>query len=380
LSQPVCVADYRTLARRRLPRVLFDYIDGGALNEDALARNTGDFQTLRLRQRALSGVQAVDLTTSLFGQALSMPLVLGPVGLTGMFRRRGEAKAARAARSAGITSCLSTVAICDVAEVAAAAGPVWFQLYMLRDRGLVTALLERAWAEGSRVLVLTVDVAVPGERLREQRAGLTGDLSALGHVRRALDGLAHPAWLHDTYLRGRPHQFGNIAALPGADSLGDFWKWIGAALEPGLTYAHVEWLRAQWPGRIVLKGVLDVDDARRAVDQGVDGLVVSNHGGRQLDSAPSTVTALPDIAEAVGDKTVVMLDGGVRSGEDVVKALALGARACLLGRARIYPLAARGEAGVSHMLELLRHQITTTLILAGRDSVAGLDRSVLSPG
>jgi L-lactate dehydrogenase (cytochrome) len=370
LTRPVSVADYRRLARRRLPRLLSEYIEGGSLTESTLGRNLSDFQDVHLRQRVLGGTEHVSLATEILGTKLSMPVVLAPVGMTGMYARRGEVQAARAARDAGTVACLSTMSICDVREVTAAAGPVWYQLYLLRDRAYMKVLLERVWSLGCRVLVFTVDVAVPGERLREHRQGLAGGLSAAGAVMRAFDGLAHPHWLWDVYLRGRPHTFGNVhEAFSGNGGVGAFWTWVRDALQVSLTPEDIAWVRQNWPGKLLIKGVLDPEDARRAVDAGADGVIVSNHGGRQLDSALSGIKALPRVVEAVGDRAVVMMDGGVRTGEDVVRALALGARGVMIGRAWVYGLAARGETGVAHVLELLRKQMTTTMVLAGCDDV-----------
>jgi L-lactate dehydrogenase (cytochrome) len=364
------VEDYRRLARRRLPRLLSDYIEGGALTESALQRNVADFAQAHLRQRVLTGVESVQLGVQVLGTPLAMPLLLGPVGLSGMYARRGEVQAARAARDAGVTMCLSSLSICDLREVAGAAGPVWYQLYLLRDRGYMKVLLERAWGLGCRVLAFTVDVAVPGERLREQRQGLAGGLSAAGQVGRAVDGLAHPAWLWDVYLCGRPHAFGNVAeAVAGQGGFAAFWPWFKQAQQVALTPDDIAWVRENWPGRLVIKGVLDPEDARLAVQAGADGQIVSNHGGRQLDSALSTIRALPRVVEAVDGRAAVLMDGGVRNGEDILKALALGAQACLIGRPWVWGLAARGESGVAHVLDLFRKQLTTAMILAGCDDV-----------
>jgi L-lactate dehydrogenase (cytochrome) len=375
---PVCVEDYRKLAKKRLPRLLYDYIDGGSLTESALTRNSADFGGVRLRQRVLTGVDAVNLATEVLGTPLSMPLILAPVGMSGMYARRGEVQAARAARDAGTVACLSTMAICGVDEVVAAAGPVWFQLYLLRDRDHMKRLLERVWSLGCRVLAFTVDVAVPGERLREHRQGLAGGLAPLDEARRVLDGLAHPGWLYDVYLMGRPHRFGNVAEAYGGGGFTGFWSWVRDALQVSLTPDDIAWVRDHWPGKLLIKGVTDSDDARVAVAAGADGVIVSNHGGRQLDSALSGVAALPRIVDAVGDQAVVLMDGGVRSGEDVVKALALGARACLIGRPWAFALAAQGEAGVAHVLELYRRQMATTMVLAGCEDVAHIGTGMLA--
>jgi L-lactate dehydrogenase (cytochrome) len=376
--KPVCVEDYRRLARRRLPRVLYEYIDGAALTESAKTRNNADFSGIHLRQRVLTGVEQVNLKTEVLGTELSMPVILAPIGNSGMFARRGEAQGARAAREAGTIATLSTMSICDLREVVGAAGPVWFQLYLLRDRDHMKRLLQRAWDLGVRVLAFTVDVAVPGERLREHRQGLAGGMGLMDEAARAADGLLHPAWLWDVYLMGRPHSFGNVAEAYGGGGFGAFWTWVKQALQVSLTPDDVAWVREHWPGKLVIKGVLDADDARVAADAGADGVIVSNHGGRQLDSALSGVAALPRIVDAVGDRMTILMDGGIRSGEDVVKAMALGAQACLIGRPWAYALAARGEAGVAHVLELFRKQMATTMVLAGCDDVRNLGTAMIA--
>ena len=372
MSNPVCIADYRELARRRLPRILFDYIEGGAGDEITLRRNVEAMQAVRLRQRVMRDISSISLRTELFGQTLSMPLVLGPVGISGMYARRGEAQAARAAEGAGITSCLSTMSICSLEEVRAAVQtPPWFQLYMFKDRGYMRALLARARHEGCPVLVFTADLQAPGIRYRDVRSGMTAPLPPWPRLKRAIDGAVHTDWLLDVMVSGRPHTFGNIvAAVPGAKGPSGFWTWVKQNFDLTVTWSDLAWVREQWPGPIVIKGILDVADARDAVAAGADGIIVSNHGGRQLDGALASVEALPAIAAAVGDRTTVLMDGGVRSGQDVVRALALGAKACLLGRAWALPLAARGGAGVSHALELFRSEITTAMSLTGCTDVA----------
>jgi L-lactate dehydrogenase (cytochrome) len=376
--KPVSVEDYRALARRRLPAILYEYVDGAALTESAKARNAADFSGIRLRQRVLTGVEQVSLKTEVLGTALSVPVILGPIGNAGMLARRGEVQGARAARAAGTVATLSTMSICGLPEVVGAAGPVWFQLYLLRDRDHMKLLLQRAWDLGVRVLAFTVDVAVPGERLREHRQGLAGGAGLADELRRAADGLMHPGWLLDVWLMGRPHSFGNVTEAYGGGGFAQFWTWVREALQVSLTPDDIAWVRENWPGKLVIKGVLDSDDARVAAEAGADGVIVSNHGGRQLDSAVSGIAALPRIVEAVGDRLTVMMDGGVRSGEDVVKAMAMGAEACLIGRPWAYALAARGEAGVAHVLELFRKQITTTLVLAGCDDVRKIGTGMLA--
>jgi len=376
---PGSVADYRELARRRLPRQLFDYIDGGAFAESTLAANVDDLADVHLRQRVLRDVSGPTLATTVLGQDLAMPVVLGPVGLAGMFATRAEVQAARAAEAAGVVFCESTVSICSVEEVAAAvARPVWFQLYVMRDRSYVEGLMARAAAVGCPVLVLTVDLATVGSRYRDTRNGMSGTVSWQGRALRGIDLGMHPGWARDVGLRGRPHTFGNLEqAVPGAASPTDFAAWVDGQFDPSVTWDDLDWVRRAWPGRLVLKGILDPDDARQAADRGVDGIVVSNHGGRQLDGTPSTIRALGPVVDAVGDRLDVLVDGGIRSGLDVLKALALGARACLLGRAWAWPVAAAGEQGVAHALAIIRDELRVALSLTGVTDVADLDRSAL---
>ncbi|HEY1426172.1 MAG TPA: L-lactate dehydrogenase [Caulobacteraceae bacterium] len=363
--RPASVGDYREAARRRLPRVLFDYIDGGSYAEETLAANVAEIQALKLRQRVLRDVSQLNTEVTLFGRTLSMPVVLSPVGLAGMYARRGEAQAARAARAAGVPFTLSTVGVCTAGEVAHAAEPPWFQLYMVRDRGFMADVLARTAELGCPVLVFTVDLAVPGTRYRDQRNGMVATTTGQ-RISQALDGLAHPAWLWDVQLNGRPHTLGTVAeAAKDLKRLVEFWAWIGRNFDPSITWNDIAWVREHWKGPIVIKGVLDVADARQAADLGVDGIVVSNHGGRQLDGAPASIRALPTIAQSIGDRTTVLMDGGVRSGLDVLKAMALGARACLIGRAWAYALGAAGEAGVAHMLQILRQELRVAMALTG---------------
>ena len=375
-----CVADYRELARRRLPRVLFDYIDGGSYGEVTLRRNVEDFEAIALRQRVLRDVSSISLATEWFGQPLSMPVALAPVGMAGMYARRGEAQAARAAHAAGVPMILSTVSVCDLSEVKAATGEApWFQLYMIKDRAYMADLLARAAGLGVKVLVFTVDLPVPGARYRDYRTGLFGGNAAATVLKRGLDGALHPDWVQDVWLRGRPHSFGNIAAaIPDAKGIMEFWPWVTRNFDPTLTWADLGWVRQHWKGPIVLKGVLDPEDAREAVRHGVDGIVVSNHGGRQLDGVLSGARALPAIAQAVGDETTVLMDGGVRSGLDVVKALAMGAKGVLIGRPWAWALGARGEAGVAHVLAVLRQEMMMAMALTGCTDVRKADASLLA--
>jgi L-lactate dehydrogenase (cytochrome) len=377
---PASVGDYRELARRRLPRVMFDYIDGGSYGEVTLGRNVADFEAIALRQRVLKDVSSISLETSLFGQDMAMPVVLAPIGMAGMYASRGEVQAMRAAKAAGVPMCLSTVSVCDLEEVARDGGaPPWFQLYMIRDRGYMAELLARAAGLGSPVLVFTVDLPLPGARYRDYRTGLFGGGGGATSLKRALDGLSHPAWLADLYLKGRPHSFGNIAAaIPEAKGIMEFWPWVTRNFDPTLTWKDLEWVRSHWKGPIVLKGVLDPEDAREAARHGVDGLVVSNHGGRQLDGVLSGASALPPIADAVGDDLTLMVDGGIRSGLDVVKALALGARGVMIGRAWAWALGARGEAGVAHVLSVIRQEMMTAMALTGCTDVKAASPDLLA--
>jgi L-lactate dehydrogenase (cytochrome) len=379
---PASISDYRDRARRRLPRQLFDYVDGGAYAESTLARNSADLARLELRQRVMRDVSSIQTGTEIFGQPVSIPLALGPVGLAGMLARRGEVQVARAAEKAGVIFCESTVSICSIEEVRAAiTSPFWFQLYVMRDRGYAASLLEKAAAAGCPVLVLTVDLPVVGARYRETRNGMTDRLPLWGRLRQYLDFGMHPGWAVDVGLRGRPHVFGNLASVvPNADDPMDFRHWIDEQFDPSVTWKDIEWVRSHFPGRVVVKGVLDAEDARAAVAAGVDGIIVSNHGGRQLDGVPSTVTALPPIVEAVGDQTTVFVDGGARSGLDVARMLALGAKACLVGRAWAFPLAAGGEAAVSHALSILQGELRVAMALTGTTDASKFSSDVLTSG
>lgn len=377
MSRPANVADYREAARRKLPHVLFEYVDGAAYAEQTLRANTADFQALKLRQRVLRDVSNLSLKTEVLGIELTMPLLLGPIGMAGMYARRGECQAAAAAKAAGIPFCLSSLTICDVDEVAKVEPP-WFQLYMLKDRGFMTEYIARAAAAKCPVMLLTVDLPVPGTRYRDVRTGLSGPPQAFQPLLRAWDGITHPGWLWDVQINGGPHSFGNIAAaVPEAKGLGDFWGWIGRNFDASITWADIDWIRQQWKGPFVLKGILDPEDAREAKRIGVDGIVVSNHGGRQLDGASSTIAALPAIAEAVDGGMPVLLDGGVRSGLDVVKALASGADACLIGRAWAWALGAAGEKGVAHVISVIRSEMLTALALTGCPDVRDAGRELL---
>jgi L-lactate dehydrogenase (cytochrome) len=376
---PATVLDYRELARRRLPRQLFDYIDGGAYEELTLRANVADLESLLLRQIVMRDVSARDPSVQVLGQQLSLPVILGPVGLGGMFAPRAEVQAARAAERAGVPFVESTVSVCSVEEVARATSvPPWFQLYVMRDRGYAQELMARARAVGSPVLVLTVDLAVVGARHRDTRNALGGRPSTWAKGRRGLDLAAHPGWIREVALGGKPLTFGNLeSAVPGARNPAAFREWVDAQFDPSVTWHDIAWVRENWTGRLVVKGILDPEDARRAAEAGVDGVVVSNHGGRQLDSVPSTARALPQVVDAIGGQVEVLADGGIRTGLDVVKMVALGAKAVIVGRAWAWAVAARGEAGVRHMLAILRTDIDVALGLTGHNTVGELDRSAL---
>ncbi len=343
--------------------------------------NVADLERVLLRQRVMRDVSVREQSVEVLGQQLATPIVLAPVGLAGMMATRAEVQAARAAERSGVAFIESTVSICPIEEVAAATSrPPWFQLYVMRDRGYAEDLMARARAVGSPVLVLTIDLAVVGARHRDVRNGL-GKASRLGQLRRGLDLASHTGWVRDVALGGKPLTFGNLEkAVPGARSPSAFREWVDSQFDPSVTWEDIAWVREHWDGRLAVKGVLDAEDARRAADVGVDGIVVSNHGGRQLDSVPSTVRALPEVVDAVGDRVEVLVDGGVRTGLDVVKMLALGARAVLIGRAWGWSVAARGESGVRHVLGVMKADIDVALGLTGCRSVADLDRSALVGG
>lgn len=372
--------DYRELARRRLPRFLFDYIDGGSYGEVTLRRNVDELQKIMLRQRVLVDVSVVDPSTQWFGQQLALPLALGPIGLAGLNARRGEVQAARAAAAAGVPFCLSTVSACPIAEVARASPALfWFQLYMIRDRAFMVELLAQARAAGCTTLVFTVDMPMPGSRYRDYRSGLAGAPGVAGTLRRAWQAISRPGWAWDVGLRGRPHALGNVAPVLGEHTgLEDFFAWMRENFDPTVTWRDLDFIRGQWAGPLIIKGILDVDDAVAAANLGADGIVVSNHGGRQLDGVPATATALPPIAAAVGERLTVLADGGVRSGLDIVKLLALGARGVLIGRAWAYALAGGGEAGVAHVLRLLEAELRVAMALTGKTRIADIDASILA--
>jgi L-lactate dehydrogenase (cytochrome) len=369
--------DFRRAAQRRLPQFLFDYIDGGAYDESTMRRNVSDLADIALRQRVLRDVSQIELGTTLFGRNLAMPVILGPVGISGMCARRGESQAAKAAGAIGVPFCLSTVSICSIEEVArASAEPIWFQLYVIRDRSFMRDMLARAKAVGVKTLVFTVDMPVPGARYRDAHSGMSGSNAPL---RRVLQAMTKPAWAWDVGLNGRPHSLGNLASVLGAkNGLGDYMGWLGANFDPAIRWADLDWLRSAWDGQLIIKGVLDPEDARSAAELGADGIVVSNHGGRQLDGVLSSTRALPAIVDAVQGKLVILADSGVRSGLDVVRLMALGAQGVLLGRAWAFALAANGGAGVHQMLDIFLREMRVAMALTGVRTVAEIDRAILA--
>lgn len=369
--------DFRGAAARRLPPFLFHYIDGGSGAETTLRRNEADLQALSIRQNVLRDVGGLSTATTLFGEDMALPVVLAPVGLTGMYARRGEVQAASAAAAHGVPFTLSTVSVCPLEEVQAQCPrPIWFQLYVLKDRGFMRNVLERAKAAGIKTLVFTVDMPLPGSRYRDAHSGMSGPYAGL---RRMIQAMTHPAWAWDVGLRGKPHDLGNVSAYMGKPmALGDYIGWLGNNFDPGIGWKDLEWIRAFWDGPMVVKGILEPEDARDAVRFGADGLVVSNHGGRQLDGTLSSVAALPRIADAVQGDLRILADSGVRTGLDVVRMLASGADAVMLGRAFIYALAARGGAGVGQLLDLIARDMRVTMALTGARTVADIGAHTLA--
>ena len=368
--------DYRAAAESRLPPFLFHYIDGGAYAEHTLKRNTADLADIALRQRVLRDMSSLSLETELFGEKLAMPVALAPVGLTGMYARRGEVQAAKAAANKGVPFTLSTVSVCPIEEVAPAIErPMWFQLYVLRDRGFMKNALERAKAAGVKTLVFTVDMPVPGARYRDAHSGMSGPNAAM---RRVLQAMVHPRWALDVGVLGKPHDLGNISVYRGAPTkLEDYIGWLGANFDPSISWKDLEWIREFWEGPMIIKGILDPEDAKDAVRFGADGIVVSNHGGRQLDGVLSTARALPAIADAVKSDITILSDSGIRNGLDVVRMLALGADSVLLGRAFVYALAAQGQAGGENLLDLIDKEMRVAMTLTGAKTIRDITRDSL---
>jgi len=373
------IDDLRQRARRKVPRAFFDYADSGSYQEETLRANRADLESIKLRQRVLVDVSSRSLATTILGQKVAAPLILAPVGLTGMQHGDGEILSARAANAAGIPFTLSTMSICSIEDVAEATGkPFWFQLYVIRDRGFSKDVLARAVAAKCNTLVLTVDLQVLGQRHRDIKNGMTVPPEI--RLKNIIDVATKPAWAWSV-LTGKRKTFGNLAGhVQGMDNVNQLAKWVGEQFDPALSWKDVEWIKSIWPGKLILKGILDVDDAKTAVKLGADAIVVSNHGGRQLDGAPSSISALPIVADAVGSDTEVLFDGGIRTGADIMRALALGARACMIGRAYIYGLGAGGQAGVAKAIDILEKELSVAMALTGTNRIADIDGHVLVDG
>lgn len=367
-------SDYREAARRRLPRFLFDYIDGGAVTEQTMNDNITALSSVSLRQRVLCGVGSPSLETNILGSSWAMPVALGPVGATGMYARRGEVQAARAAARMNIPYTLSTVSVCSIEEVAeGSTGEKWSQLYVLKDRGYMRNALERSWAASMKTLVFTVDMPIPGSRYRDNRSGMSGSCAT---IRQYIQACLHPRWAINVGLAGRPLSFGNIEKYTGHRmTMDDYMGFINDNFDPSITWNDLEWIRDSWKGKLIIKGILTPEDAKNAFLLGADGIIVSNHGGRQLDGAISTAKALPGIVDAVGNDITVLADSGIRSGVDVIRMLALGARGVMLGRAYIYALATAGEKGVERLLNLYAEDMKVTMTLVGASSPLEINTS-----
>jgi L-lactate dehydrogenase (cytochrome) len=376
MSTILSTDDLRELAKRRVPRAIFDYADGGAYQEQTLRRNCADLDAMTFRQRVMVDVSKVSLATTFLGSPVSMPLGIGPTGLAGLFHADGEILGARAAAACGIPFCLSTMSICSIEDVRAASGqPFWFQQYLMKDRGFNQELIDRAAAAQCSALMLTLDLQVLGERRRDPRNGLT--IPPRLTLRNAMDVASKPAWALKV-LFGKRRTFGNLVGrIGGASGISTLAEWTATQFDASANWRDVEWVRSRWPGKLILKGVLDAEDARLAAASGADAIVVSNHGGRQLDGAPSSISVLQEIAAAIDGRCEVMFDGGVRSGQDIAKALALGARGVLIGNTFLYALAAMGEAGVTKAIEIMRNELRVTLALTGTSTVDAVGPQIL---
>jgi L-lactate dehydrogenase (cytochrome) len=372
-----CIEDLRLLHKRRVPKAFFDYADRGSYAEETLRANREDLQKIKFRQRILVDVSKRDLSTTILGEPSSLPLILAPVGLLGMQHGDGEIHACRAAQAAGIPFTQSTMSICSIEDIAGAVQkPFWFQLYVMKDRGFIKALIERAIAAKCSALVLTVDLQVIGQRHADIKNGMT--VPPEWSLSKLIDFATKPAWVAGV-LQGKRRTFGNIAGhVKNAENLDRLSQWTASQFDTTLNWKDVDWIRSIWPGKLIIKGILDVEDAELAAKTGAQALVVSNHGGRQLDGALSSIALLPKIADAVGSKMEVLFDGGVRSGQDVMRALALGAKACMIGRAYAYGLGAGGEAGVAKAIEIIRNELATTMGLCGVNTIGEIGKQVLA--
>ena len=374
-----CIEDLRALARRKVPKAFFEYADNGSYNEETLRANRADLETIKLRQRVMVDVSERSLATTIVGQKVSAPFALAPIGLCGMQYGDGEILSAQAAEEANIPFILSTMSICSIEHVAeATTKPFWFQLYVIRDRGFSKDILTRAAIAGCTALVLTVDLQVLGQRHRDIRNGMT--VPPEFRLKNIIDIATKPGWAL-SILKGKSRNFGNLAGhVKGMEDVASLAQWTNNQFDPALNWKDVEWIKKIWPGKLIIKGILDVDDAKTAVKLGADAIVVSNHGGRQLDGAPSSISALPAIAQAVGSDTEVLFDGGIRTGTDMLRALALGARACLIGRAYVYGLGAGGKAGVAKAIDILQKELSVAMALTGTTRVADIGPQVLFGG
>ncbi len=376
MTMILSTGDLRELARRRIPRAIFDYAEGGSYDERTLRRNTDDLDALSFRQRVMVDVSDISLATTLVGLPASMPLGIAPTGLAGFFHADGEILGARAAAAFGIPFCLSTMSICSIEDVrAATTQPFWFQQYLMRDRGFNQELIERAIAAQCSALVLTLDLQVLGERRRDPRNGLS--IPPRLSLRNAFDLVTKPAWIK-TVLLGKRRTFGNLAGrIGGSSGISRLSEWTASQFDASANWRDVDWVRSRWPGKLILKGVLDAEDARLALATGADAIVVSNHGGRQLDGAPSSIAVLPEVVRAIDGRCEVLFDGGIRSGQDIAKALALGARGALIGKSFLYALAAGGQAGVTRALQILREELRVTLALTGTSRIDDVGPHIL---
>jgi L-lactate dehydrogenase (cytochrome) len=377
MKHVTCIEDLRQLHKRNVPKAFFDYADRGSYSEQTLHANHDDLQQIKLRQRILVDVSKRDLSTTILGEPSTMPLILAPVGLLGMQHGDGEILACRAAQAAGIPFTQSTMSICSIEDIAASVDkPFWFQLYVMKDRGFIKSLIERAIAAKCSALVLTVDLQVIGQRHQDIKNGMT--VPPEWSLSKLFDFATKPAWVAGV-LRGKRRTFGNIAGhIKNADDLNRLSEWTASQFDTTLSWKDLDWIRSIWPGKLILKGILDSEDAEEACKVGAQAIVVSNHGGRQLDGAPSSIEVLPEIVDTVGSKIEVMFDGGIRSGQDVMRALALGAKSCMIGRAYAYGLGAGGQAGVAKAIDLIAKELTTTMGLCGVNTIAEIDDHVIA--
>jgi L-lactate dehydrogenase (cytochrome) len=377
MKHVTCIEDLRQLHKRRVPKAFFDYADCGSYTEDTLRANSEDLQQIKFRQRVLVDVSKRDLSTAILGEPASMPLILAPVGLLGMQHGDGEIHACRAAQAAGIPFTQSTMSICSIEDIAAAVDkPFWFQLYVMKDRGFIKALIERAIAAKCSALVLTVDLQVIGQRHQDIKNGMT--VPPEWSLSKLIDFATKPTWVAGV-MRGKRRTFGNLAGhLKVSEDITALSTWINSQFDTSLSWKDIDWIRSIWPGKLILKGILDVEDAELAVKTGAQAIVVSNHGGRQLDGAPSSIEVLPEIVDTVGSQTEIMFDGGIRTGMDVMRALAVGAKSCMIGRAYAYGLGAAGQEGVAKAIDLLAKELITTMGLCGVNKISEIDDQVLA--